>query len=292
METYYKALAPGTYDNRARQARSYIKFAILYNVNYLSPTILNVCMYIQYLANQQTAIRSIKNYVAGAKTWVLEHRGYITAFLSTEVSNMYKSVSKDSQHVTKRALPLSWEDIQSVCSYLDSCALTPLCVKPCILIAYSTFLRGSNLLASPHFPWGGPHTLLVRNILETSSGLIVVINSTKSRTKPYSVTIPRLPQTRFCPVHAWSWYVRSDNPPSSGPAFVLHDRSPLTSNMVVTFMKAALGNDPSRDVSQITMHSLRRGAAQDADRSGVDNQKIMKRGGWSSTSGFKPYLLD
>lgn len=249
-------------------------------------------MFIQYLANNQTAINSIKNYVSGAKSWILEHNGNILSFMSNEISVMYKSIEKQSTHVTTRATPISWHDIECICTYLDSCSLIPPAIKPCILIGYSAFLRSSNLLSSTQFPWGAPHALLVNNIVVTNAGLVITINSTKSRSKPYTVTIPRLQTQQFCPVHAWSWYVHCVAPPLSGPAFVLYDRSPLSSKMVVSFMKAALSRDPTRDVSHITLHSLRRGAAQDADRAGVDNQLIMKRGAWSSQSGFKPYLLD
>lgn len=89
MGTFNQALAEGTYANRRRQAESYITFAVKYNVQYLSPSITNVCMYSQYLANSHTAISSIKNYIAGAKTWVSEHDGNVSAFLSSELGAMF-----------------------------------------------------------------------------------------------------------------------------------------------------------------------------------------------------------
>lgn len=55
-------------------------------------------------------------------------------------------------------------------------------------------------------------------------------------------------------------------------------------------MKDALSQDPSIDVHRISMHSLRRGAAQQAVKSGCSMSDIMTRGGWASTSGLKPYL--
>lgn len=247
-------------------------------------------MYAQFLANQHTAINSIKNYVAGAKSWVLNHQGDISSFMSNQLAVMYKSIAKHSSHSTKRASPLSWEDIECICLFLDSCSLVPLAVKPCILIGYSAFLRSSNLLSVSNVPWGGPHTLLTRNVLETDKGLVIVICSTKSKTKPYTVNIPRLANQELCPTVAWNRYVRAISPPSTGPAFVLANKMPLAPKTVVAFMQAALARDPSRDVSYITMHSLRRGAVQDADRAGISHKVIMSRGGWSSTSGFKPYL--
>lgn len=163
-------------------------------------------MFAQFLKNNHDSTSSVKNYVAGAKTWVYEHGGNITAFLAPEMSNMSKSFAKHSTHVTKRATPLSWSDIQQICIFLDSANNAPLAVKPCILIGYSCLLRSSNLLSPSACSWGGPHTLITRQIFELPSSLIVVIKSSKSTALPYSVTISRLSDERFCPVAAWNRY--------------------------------------------------------------------------------------
>lgn len=292
LNTFNHALAPGTYANKYRQAQAFIKFAVIYNVPYLNPSILNVCMYSQYLANCHTSVSSIKNYLAGAKSWVLEHNGNVSAFISHEISMMNKSIAKKDVHVVKRAQPLSWSDIQKICIFLDSAKNAPLAVKPLILIAYTCFLRASNLVKSSAGPWAGPHTLLAKNIFEVSEGLIVVILSTKTRTRPYTMTISRLPAQQFCPVYAWHHYNQIVRPQLSSPAFIHEDRSPLSTTVVVALMRAALASDPNRNSLLITMHSLRRGAAQDSNKAGVSSQDIMKRGGWATQSGLKPYLLD
>lgn len=289
IATFTSALAPGTYANKYRQAASYLRFALSYNVDYLNPTVINICMFSQLLANNHDSPTSVKNYLAGAKSWVYEHGGNISAFLTSELSTMSKSIAKHSDHVTHRATPLKWYEIEQICMFLDSASNCPLAVKPCILIGYSCMLRASNLLSNPGSVVG-PHTLLARNIFEIRKGLIVVINTSKSTFTPYSVTIHRLSDHKFCPVVAWNNYKSIVSPPSTGPAFLMPDRSPLNSKTVVALMKAALANSPSRDVNLITMHSLRRGAAQDAEASGIPLKTIMKRGAWRSKSGIKPYL--
>lgn len=247
-------------------------------------------MYAQHLANSHSSVSSVKNYVAGAKTWVYEHGGNVLPFMSSELSNMFKSIAKFSQHIVKRAAPLMWSEIEQICIFLDSANNSPLSVKPCILIGFSCMLRNSNLLSPDPSNWAGPHTLLARNILVTQKGLIVVIFSSKSTSMPYSVTIPRLSNQRFCPTVAWSTYVSAVRPPSTGPAFIMPNGSPLPSRLVVELMRAALAHSNSRDLSSITMHSLRRGGAQDAEAAGVPIKAIMKRGAWKSKSGIKPYL--
>lgn len=248
-------------------------------------------MFSQYLANNHTSTSSVKNYIAGAKNWVLLHNGSIFAFISHEISMMNKSLAKKDVHTVKRALPLSWDDIQTICIFLDSANNVPLAVKPCILIGFTCFLRGSNLVPT-HGSWPGPHTLLARNLIQVPQGLTVVIPSTKSKTQPYAVNIPRLPSPQFCPVVAWDNYYRVIKPKDSGPAFIMTDRSPLSTKLIVALMRAAIGSDPSRPPSSISMHSLRRGAAQDAAKSGLSTKQIMNRGGWATKSGLAPYLLE
>lgn len=290
LDTFKTALAPGTYANRMSQAAAYIRFALLYRVNYLNPTVLNVCMYCQYLANNHSAIPSLKNYISGAKTWVLEHMGNISSFMSTEVPMMIKSFSKKPAKPTKRAAPLSKQDIVQICLFLDSARNAPPAIKPCVLIGFGCFLRASNLVSPNQGIWGGPHTLLSRNVFLAPKGLIVVIESTKTRTKPYAINIPYESDQLLCPVRAWIRYKSVINPPPGGPAFILANRTAVTSALVLSFIKAALSNDIGRDLSLITMHSLRRGAVQNAQTQGLSQEQIMELGAWSSKSGLSPYL--
>lgn len=176
LQTFNNALAEGTYSNRRRQAEAYITFAVKYNVDYLFPTVTNVCMFPwQFLANNHLAISSVKNYLAGAKTWIAEHNGDISPFLSSELAAMIKSLTKSSDHVTKRAYPLTLHDISLICMYLDSASNTPLAIKSCILTGFYGFLRSSNLVSNSATNWEGPHSLLAWNVIVTSRGLNLVI---------------------------------------------------------------------------------------------------------------------
>lgn len=292
MRTYARALAPGTYANRAKQAHCYITFAVLYNVPYLSPNTLHVCMFSQFLANKFDSVSSVKNYVSGARTWVLEHGGNPSAFSGYEHSMMIKAILKDSNHVPKRAFPLSIEHLLKISAYLDKARNVPLCIKPCILIGFSCYLRSSNLLAPQISVLGGPHTLLAKDIIDCGSSLKVQIVSTKTRRLPYTLYIPSCDQPQICPVRAWRRYNNHEAPHPNGPAFIVNRINSLTPALVVQLMRDALSDDKTLDVLQISMHSLRRGAAQQAEKNGCTHQDIMARGGWASSSGLKPYLSE
>lgn len=290
LQTYGSALAPGTYANREKQARCFITFAVLYDVPYLSPLTVHVCMYSQYLANKFKSVGSVKNYMSGARCWVLEHGGNIAAFLGHEQSNMIKALTKSSEHVVQRAYPLTLCDISLIVSYLDKARNAPLAVKPCILIGYSCYLRCCNLLPLTCTTIPGPHTLLAKDVIDCGSALKVIINSTKTRAVPYSLMVPSCDHSQLCPVMAWRRYTSIVRPAPSGPAFLLSRCTPLHPTLVVKLMRDALSGEPELNVQQISMHSLRRGAAQQAAAQGSSIDDIMFRGAWNSRSGVKPYL--
>lgn len=149
VTSYNQALAPGTMTNRKKQAEEDVEFAILYKVPVLAPSVTQVCMFAQLLANKHAAPTSIKNYLSGAKTWVTEHGGVTDAFSSFQLGQLVKGFVKNSTHIPAQAAPLGPHHIRAIyiCDFLDSSAAAPLAAKPALLIGFSYFLRGSNLLS-------------------------------------------------------------------------------------------------------------------------------------------------
>lgn len=249
-------------------------------------------MFAQYFSNMFPALSTVKNYMSGAKNWVLEHNGDISSFLSHEANVMLKSLAKKSTHVVKRATPLSLNNIVLICRFIDAHPEIPPAVKPCILIGFSCYLRSSNLLSPFGAEWAGQHNLLRKHVKELTGGLKITILSTKTRSAPYALFVPSNFQPRLCPVLAWNKYTRAVTQNPNGPAFVLNQFSTLSSHVVVSIMKQALKASPYIDIDGITMHSLRRGAVQSAESSGSNLLDIMKRGGWASKAGIKLYRFN
>lgn len=286
--SYDNALAFGTRLNR----KNYIKFSLIYGFHHLQPSVTNVCMYAQHLANTHAAPTSIKNSISGAKTWVAEHRGCPDAFLSPQLGHMIKGFVKRSSHVPRRAAPLAPHHIRIICDMLDASPSASSGIKPAILIGYACFLRSSNILSPSIQVWGGPHTLLAYHIKTDDQGLRIYINSTKtcpSGTGPIFV-IPYSSPRRYCPVSAWIAYKETVNPWPLGPAFVHRSGIPITPREVVGCMRIALQQQPDILPSQVTMHSLRRGATYAAVDQGLPIDTIKARGTWKSDSGVAPYL--
>lgn len=243
LNTYSSALAPGTYINRAKQAESFITFAVLY-VNYFAPSVTDICMYSQYLANKHPSISTVKNYLSGAKSWVAEHNGNIDSFLSNEVPTLCKGIAKNSDHVVSRALPLTIAMLSQVCKFLDCYMLAIPAIKPCLLIGFSCYLRGGNLVYSGNDPWLDSHVLKANDVVIEERGLSIRIPSTKTLRFPYYLHIPYNLNALLCPVRAWITYKSKVNPRPHGPAFVVAKGTSLSQKVVLAAINSALSNDP------------------------------------------------
>lgn len=293
LDSYSTSIAPGTAANRLTQAKTYISFAVMYQFDPLKPTSSQLCMYLQYLRNSFAAPTTVKNYLSGARTWMGEHGGDVSPFSTLEYHQLSSGLTKRSSHLTKRAAPLGWKHIQIIISFVDSTPGVPLAVKPCILIGFHTFLRSSNLLSPTMSSWGGPHTLAARDLMLSDRGLDITVHSTKTKSdpKPVQSTIPWSSDSHLCTALAWFKYASKIQPWALGPAFLTDQRVPLTARHVVGFMRLALRDSKDLDPARISLHSLRRGATQEAAQQGLSLPALKDRGMWRSDSGIAPYLL-
>lgn len=205
---------------------------------------------------------------------------------------MTKSITDSSKHVPNQAAPLTPQDIRAISRYIDCLPSVPLAVKPAILVAYSCFLRVSNVLAPSVSSWGGRHTILAKDIIDVGDRLYAVIRSTKTRRsgEPHVLTILRNSNINVCPVASWRAYIRHINPCPLGPAFMVDTGTPLTPGLVVPIIRAALARTSALDPKSFSFHSLRRGAAQAASNAGASQQAIMHHGTWRSNTGVSHYL--
>lgn len=292
LDTYNNSAAPGTLKNRHRQAQAYIEFALLYNVSYLSPSPVSAAMYVQYLANIHTSPASIKNYISGAKHWIISHLGDPTGFTAFPAQQVLSKVTKESTHVSKQALPISPVEVRIIIDFLDGSPNYPLAVKPCLLISFACMFRASNSVSPSGRCWGGAHTLKASDVIETPTGLDVIIRSTKTTTasRPVSLHIDPIQNSPVCPVAAWRLYYALVSPPPAGPAFIHVNSQPLTAGPVVSAIRAALGVAGYLHTNRYSIHSLRRGAAQLVSDLGAPSTEIMQHGLWSSRSGLSHYV--
>lgn len=291
MDSYNSALAEGTIKNRRAQVQLYLKFMLLYGFDYLSPTPTQLGMYYQFLGNSFGAPGTARNHLSGVKSWLSLHGGSSQSFDSPSLSLVIKSITEKSGHIPSPAPPITAADIRTICGYISGNPQHP-AIKSAILLAYSTFMRVSNVLSPSTSSQGGRHTLRVNDISTTNQGLHVVIRSTKTRRNgaPHIIQVFRTTDPLLCPVRAWIDYVRMIQPCPLGPAFMLDHSTPLTSPAVVRVMRKALAASRTYKIRPVSFHSLRRGGAQSAAANGASIQQLMYHGTWASKNGIKSYV--
>lgn len=218
-------------------------------------------MYVQFLANSLTSTASLKNYVSGARHWILHHGGDPSSFSSLPVADITKRLTSASAHVPAQAAPISPVNLKIICEFIDSSPSLPLCIKPCILISFVCMLIASNVISPTLTSWGGAHTLRAADIQLNPTGMLVIIGSSKTSSKARPQVLQILPSQdpNLCPVRALRHYAMNSVLRPSGPAFVLPSGRPLTASPVVCVIRSALGMARRTDVMQFSMHSLRRG---------------------------------
>lgn len=251
-------------------------------------------MFAQLLANSHSSAASLKNYLSGAKHWILAHRGDPSAFTSQPVQEVIRKLSSDLNHVPDQALPITATEINVICRYLDSNQSFPAAVKPCLLLSYACMFRASNVLSPSHHPWGGAHTLKARDVWVCITGLQVIVRSTKTispSSRPTLIHVYPSQDERVCPVRAWVHYLNLMRPANPGPAFLDDRRRPLTAGPVVAAIRLALGQAGYPFPKKFSMHSLRRGAVQQAELLGASHNDIMSHGLWRSNAGLRNYTL-
>lgn len=292
MSAYNGAVAPGTASNHLRQAKVYLQFSLLYNVDYLAPLKLHSAMYVQYLANTYKAISTVKNYISGVRHWINDHKGDDSGFASSYVASVIKYNAKKSSHVPSRAPPHTVNHLRVLCRFFDYNINIPPVFKAALLLGYACFLRSSNLLSPTVSEWGGPHTLNVSDVIHAPHGLIVILRSSKTikNGRPVSLHVYRVPNTSCCPVSAWYNYLSISKPALDGPAFMIIAVTPLTPRPLVSFIRVALQEAGVPLYDKFSLHSIRRGAAQAAQEAGADKQSLKTHGTWATDSALNAYL--
>ena len=279
---YSAAFSAGTLQNRSRQAKAYLSFMIFYNFDYLNPTPITLLLYIQFLANTHKNITSIKNYLSGAKTFVVAAGGQPWAFSTPFIPNLYKGLLRMSTHTPMPAPAIPIHTIKVMCDILAAMSTDGPTVQCAVLIAFASFLRQSNLL--PTYGPGAIHALRRQDVCNDGTCLWLSINSSKTRVDPrmrVSIPVPAVPG-RHCPVLAWRDYIRRVPLAPDAPAFMLSATVPLLPARMNFYMRTGLQAIKSPLAQFVTVHSLRRSGAQECARLVASQEQLMRHGTWAS----------
>ena len=284
QESYSAAFSEGTRQNHYRQAKAYLTFMLASTFSPLAPTVIQILLYIQFLANSFKTVLTVKNYLSGAKSFVTQQGAPTHQFSSPLISNLFKGLARMSMHVPTQAPPLRVNDIKRICDILAVMDDGARVARTAILMAFATFLRQSNLLPTAGSTAG--HCIRRGDVHLEDGQLWITINSSKTISDPRDrVCIPVFPpNSRHCPASAWLQYIQYLPLPSYFPAFMLTASIPLTPNRLTSYLRGALVALGHPHAATVTIHPLRRSGARESAAGGADESEVMTHGTWTSSA--------
>lgn len=286
---YVGSLAPGTSANRTSQARIFIGFMLEYGLDYTHPTPVDLLMYIQLLKNSRRTPGTIKNYLSGAKLYLMERGFPGSSFVHPMVLTFMKGADRLSTHVLTQAVPVPTSFIVKACVLLRELSVEGDIIAASILFAFASMVRQCHLFYTPH---GHGHLIPRQDVTIRHDSLEVSIRSSKTtNARNLSVIqICAVSDPKACPVLAYRRVLRLSpggphdvlfKDPRSGQAF-----NAARANLMLKSALAAAGFGGAAGAS---FHSLRRSSAQACARSGVPLEQVQRHGMWRS-SGIRSYV--
>ena len=285
-DSYKAAFTHSTASNHHRQSKAYLSFMIAYSFEYLCPPLEACLIYIRCLANSFKNVKSVRNYISGARTFLTMVGGNPVHFSSPLVSTLLKGIANQSAHEERQAPPLPRRRLLQMCDDLRSVGTDGEVAAAACLFGVATFLRQSNFLLAGATP--GHHLIFRRHILLTPRGMDVTVTSTKTLSPSSGgVVIPvaRVPGSRHCPVAALlrAWALAPGA--RDGALFSLPSTGrPLTTTVLTTMARRALAGRGWPLAHTFTIHSLRRTGARLAASAGATEAELMLHGTWTSSA--------
>ena len=278
------AYTPGTWGNKMKQMRVYAEFVRTYKLNDTTPSRYQIMAYIAFLYHKYHVPGTVFNYLSGAKSWVSFKGGNVTAFDDYLVLLTKKGVAKSAVHSVRQVPPLFIADIKKIVDIFDKSGTNAHVFKTVTLIAYFTMLRQGNLVR-PTVAGSSSHVVRQHDINVVSTKMYITVRSSKTMWKPadqYTICIPCIPNSEYCPVRAWKKYYKSAPKGDDLPAFWVNAVTPVCAVKWVGAIRYALGKLKYPTPEAYTLHSLRRGAATSCILEGMEPSEVREAGRWKS----------
>ena len=254
--------------------------------DYKNPITHHCLLYIRFLANSLKNVRSVKNYISGARTFINMIGGNPVSFSAPMTFTFLKGIANQSSHEEQEAPALPCSTLIQLCADLRTLGPDGVVAAAACLFGVTTFLRQSNFL-----PTGcsrSPHMLSRSDVTLDAAGMRVHVSSTKTLT-PRSggvvILVARVPGSSNCPVRCCidAWSLAPGCPDSV--LFVLPSTGrPLTTGIMTTVARRALAGRGWPSAQRFTVHSLWRTGARLAASAGATEKEVMLHGTWTSVA--------
>lgn len=262
---------------------------LAYDLDVLKPEPTDIIMYVQLLQNSNKTIGTIKNYVSGARTFLLERGCPGEAFLHHTVTTFIKGLARKSSHVPRQAVPIPVRTLLDACRHLRAISTEGEILAACVLLSFSTLLRQCHLVYTPH---GHMHMLRRRDVALRGRSMYIHVRSSKTTGRHHLTVIPVHPaeEAQACPVRACRAAMALVPGTPDSPLF-LDPRTgrALSASRANALFRLALGAAGFGGAQLASLHSLRRTGAQVCAKAGLHIDKVKDHGLWRS-GGVRAYL--
>ena len=268
-----------TLKTRKKQWKCYKKVCDKYSWGYYDCDSAQACKYISYLSKFMK-YTSIVNYYQ-AVIFYHNIKGLPVAGWSDKLlSQTFKGIKNSNPYVDNTKDPIRPEHLDLMYRQVDMDSCYYLTIWTMILFLFKTLLRVSHVVSSPH-------TLVVKDIVFTSWGMIVNITSSKTiqRGKPHQIPVSKIENKALCPVYLLkkllNFFPRSGN----SPLFVLKNGKSLSYTEFNSEFKNLIKK--AKIQGNFASHSLRRGGTTTLFNVRAPIAYVKDRGQWKSSCIYK-----
>lgn len=221
---------------------------------------------------------TIRQRLYGAVTALRDHDIAVPAGVTEQANEAVKAyerrLARDGERRGTGSAPaVTVKHLRAMCAEIGSDTLTDVRDRAILLVGFAIAARRTELAH-----------LHVADITDDPNGLVVEVRYTK--TEPRTVAVPYGTRQNTCPVQAWrAW--RDAARLTGGRAFRSIDRHGNLGETISGQAVSAVVTDAADRAGlmvRFTGHSLRRGLATEARRTGHDTRSIAEQGGWSPNS--------
>lgn len=287
MATQRAAFSSGTLSNLAFQWRKFQKFTKLVGDIQLPVSVADLCIYIQFLANELRSPQAVRNYLNGLRVLHSLAGMSTDSFYTMDVRLLMLGVKRLKKHVVRQAEPITVQMLLKIQQHVNMQDVTHVVSWTAILVAFFCMLRSSNLVPKSRHGFDPDKQLCRGDFLYGDGCMVVKIRWSKTiqfANRVYYLPLVSIQDSPLCPVQAVLQLRHVQRNTSSPAFFSIPSRKkwvPLTYAMLLRQFKGwikQIGYDPRR----FSLHSLRRGSATLAFEMGLPAEFIKAQGDWAS----------
>ena len=288
--TQKHAYSPGTIKNFFCQWKSFLRFSEKYKICEWPVSEHVLSLYGQYLAFSFHSPKAVRTYMLSIKTLHVLLRERPPNMKDIEIRLTLRALNKIMAHEPKQALPLTPEILLDMFDFIDLDLLSDKIFWGILLVGFWGMFRKSNLVSDSRHSFDPTKQLTVGHISFVPGMAVVKVTWAKNiqnRERALEIPLFEVEGSPLCPVRILKLLV------------TLQQRKiyPLFGNRKVAFfsynqfqkkLRLVLNKAGYRG-KDFSSHSMRRGGAAWAHRSGVPESLIQVHGGWKSDV-YKTYL--